>query len=331
LAAVTDIVPSTGGARAVGLASYAADDRVLDVWFPRPALVADAGEAGTERVPVGEVEDLTGRSAGAAVGVDEVRGVTVHPVRTTIADLQAPPVDTHDVYLRLHLLSHCLVRPNSIDLDGIFGLLHTVAWTQRGPVAVEDLPRAQLAARAAGSPLLVHSLDKFPRMLDYVAPPGVRVADASRVRLGAHLSPGTTVMHEGYVNFNAGTLGNAMVEGRLSQGVVMGEGSDLGGGASVMGTLSGGGTIVVRIGERCLVGANGGIGISLGDDCVVEAGLYVTAGTRVTLPSGAVVKAAELSGRDNLLFIRNSTSGAVEVRDRQGGAVELNAALHGAN
>ena len=184
-----------------------------------------------------------------------------------------------------------------------------MAWTQLGPVAVEDLPAAQVRARAAGTPLLVHSLDKFPRMVDYVAPPGVRIADASRVRLGAHLADGTVVMHEGFVNFNAGTLGTAMVEGRLSQGVVMGEGSDLGGGASVQGTLSGGGTVVVRIGERCLVGANGGIGISLGDDCVVEAGLYVTAGARVTLPDGTVVKAAEVSGQSNLLFIRNSTTG----------------------
>ena len=200
-----------------------------------------------------------------------------------------------------------------------------MAWTQLGPVAVEDLPAAQLRARAAGTPLLVHSLDKFPRMLDYVVPTGVRVADADRVRLGAHLAEGTTVMHEGFVNFNAGTLGTAMVEGRISQGVVMGEGSDLGGGASIMGTLSGGGKVVVRIGERCLVGANAGIGISLGDDCVVEAGLYVTAGTRVTLPDGTVVKAQELSGQGGLLFLRNSTTGTVEALRRSGpGTVELN-------
>jgi 2,3,4,5-tetrahydropyridine-2-carboxylate N-succinyltransferase len=260
-----------------------------------------------------------------------VRGVHVRGVATTITDLQAPPLDTHDVYLRLHLLSHRVVLPNSINLDGIFGLLPTVAWTQLGPVAVEDLPAAQVRARSAGTPLMVHSLDKFPRMLDYVAPSGVRVADANRVRLGAHLAEGTTVMHAGAVNFNAGTVGAAMVEGRITQGVVMGEGSDLGGGASVLGTLSGGGTHVVRIGERCLVGANGGIGISLGDDCVVEAGLYVTAGTRVTLPDGTVVKAKEVGGQSNLLFIRNSTTGVVEVRERQGGTVTLNSALHGSN
>ena len=198
-------------------------------------------------------------------------------------------------------------------------------------MAVEDLPAAQLRARAAGTPLVVRSLDKFPPMLDYVAPSGVRIADASRVRLGAHLAEGTTVMHEGHVNFNAGTLGTAMVEGRITQGVVLGEGSDLGGGASILGTLSGGGKNVVRIGERCLIGANGGIGISLGDDCVVEAGLYVTAGTRVTLPDGQVVKAAELSGQPGLLFIRNSTTGVVEVRPRAGGTVELNTALHSSN
>jgi 2,3,4,5-tetrahydropyridine-2-carboxylate N-succinyltransferase len=328
---VTDIVPSTGGARGVGLATFAADERVLDTWYLRPLRTDGGGAAGSEPVRPGEVEDAIGGGAAKAMGADEVRGVQVRAVLTTIADLQAPPVDTHDVYLRLHLLSHRLVQPNTINLDGIFGHLPTVAWTQLGPVAVEDLPAAQVRARSAGTPLLVHSLDKFPRMLDYVAPAGVRIADAARVRLGAHLADGTTVMHEGYVNFNAGTLGTAMVEGRLSQGVVMGEGSDLGGGASVMGTLSGGGTLVVRIGERCLVGANGGIGISLGDDCVVEAGLYVTAGTRVTLPDGAVVKALELSGQSNLLFIRNSTTGVVEVRGRQGRTVELNSALHGSN
>jgi len=328
---VTDIVPSSGGAHGIGLATFTGDDRTLDTWFLRPERTDGTSGAGTEPVRASDIEDVLGAGAARAVGSDEVRGVHVRAVATTIADLQAPPLDTSDVYLRLHLLSHRLVQPNTINLDGIFGLLPTVAWTQLGPVAVEELPAAQIRGRSAGTPLLVHSLDKFPRMLDYVAPSGVRVADANRVRLGAHLADGTTVMHEGYVNFNAGTLGTAMVEGRLSQGVVMGEGSDLGGGASVMGTLSGGGTLVVSIGERCLVGANGGIGISLGDDCVVEAGLYVTAGTRVTLPDGNVVKAKELSGRSNLLFIRNSTTGVVEVRNRQGGAIELNTALHGSN
>jgi 2,3,4,5-tetrahydropyridine-2,6-dicarboxylate N-succinyltransferase len=328
---VTDTDPSTGGALGVGLATSTPDGRVLDVWFVEPHRTDGGADTSTEPISVGALEDATGLSAARSIGRDEVRNITVQAVRTTIADLQAPPIDGHDAYLRLHLLSHRLVQPNSINLEGIFGHLQTVAWTQLGPVAVDELPAAQLRARAAGTPLLVHSLDKFPRMIDYVAPAGVRVADASRVRLGAHLAEGTTVMHEGFVNFNAGTLGTAMVEGRLSQGVVMGEGSDLGGGASVQGTLSGGGTEVVRIGERCLVGANAGIGISLGDECVVEAGLYVTAGTKVTLPDGTVAKAKELSGQSNLLFIRNSTTGAVEVRPRAGGTVALNEALHSSN
>jgi len=328
---VTDPEPSTGGARGSGLATLATDGRVLDTWFPAPERTDDAGHAGTEALDRAAAEDALGREVAAAGGPDALRGVTVQAVTTTIVDLQTPPLDTYDAYLRLHLLSHRLVRPNTINLEGIFGHLATVAWTQLGPVAVEDLPAAQLRGRVQGTPLLVHSLDKFPRMLDYVAPAGVRVADASRVRLGAHLADGTTVMHEGFVNFNAGTLGTAMVEGRLSQGVVMGEGSDLGGGASVQGTLSGGGTHVVRIGERCLVGANAGLGISLGDDSVIEAGLYVTAGTLVTLPDGAIVKARELSGASNLLFIRNSTTGVVEARNRAGGGIELNTALHGSN
>jgi len=326
---VTDIVPTTGGARGAGLATLSDDGRVLDTWFPQPEL-GEQASSGTELLSPGAIEDATGLSA-KAIGRDEVRKVVVQGVVTTIADLQAPPVDTHDAYLRLHLLSHRLVRPNTISLEGIFGLLHTVAWTQLGPVAVEDIADVGLRARAAGAPLTVRSLDKFPPMTDYVVPSGVRVADAIRVRLGAHLAEGTTVMHEGHVNFNAGTLGTAMVEGRITQGVVLGEGSDLGGGASIIGTLSGGGKHVVRIGERCLIGANGGVGISLGDDCVVEAGLYVTAGTRVTLPDGQVVKAAQLSGQSGMLFIRNSTTGVVEVRPRTGGTVELNTALHASN
>ena len=327
---MTDIVPTTGGAQGAGLATYTDNGRVLDTWYLQPTL-GNHPTTSTESISPGAIEDATGVSAIRIVGRDEVRNVVVHGVVTTIADLQAPPVDTHDVYLRLHLLSHRLVQPNTINLEGIFGLLPTVAWTQLGPVAVDDLPTASLRARGAGTPLIVRSLDKFPPMLDYVAPSGVRIADAVRVRLGAHLAEGTTVMHEGHVNFNAGTLGTAMVEGRITQGVVLGEGSDLGGGASIMGTLSGGGKNVVRIGERCLIGANGGVGISLGDDCVVEAGLYVTPGTRVTLPDGQVVKANELSGKSGMLFIRNSTTGVVEVRPRKGGTVELNTALHSAN
>jgi 2,3,4,5-tetrahydropyridine-2-carboxylate N-succinyltransferase len=256
------------------------------------------------------------------------------PVHTRIASLDEPPCDTHDVYLRLHLLSHRLVRPHSVNLEGIFGLLASVVWTNHGPCPVPgfELTRAKLRARG---PVTVYAVDKFPRMVDYVVPSGVRIGDADRVRLGAHLAAGTTVMHEGFVNFNAGTLGSSMVEGRISAGVVVGDGSDVGGGASIMGTLSGGGKEVVSVGERCLIGANAGIGISLGDDCVVEAGLYVTAGTKVTLhdgsPDGTVVRARELSGRSGLLFLRDSVSGRVEARPRTGHSVELNVALHAHN
>ena len=325
---MTDPDRPSSGARGSGLATLTPDGRVLDTWFLRPEL-CDAGvPSGTQQLDEAAAAAALGGDVAGAVGTDDVRNVRVVAVSTTIDDLAAAPVDTHDAYLRLHLLSHRLVLPNSINLDGIFGLLQNVAWTQRGPVAPDELDAAQLRARADGTPLLVHSVDKFPRMVDYVVPAGVRIADADRVRLGAHLADGTTVMHEGFVNFTAGTLGTAMVEGRISQGVVIGEGSDLGGGASIQGTLSGGGKEVVRVGQRCLIGANGGIGISLGDDCVVEAGLYVTAGTRVTLPDGQIVKAAEVSGQSNLLFLRNSTTGVVEVRPRAGGSVELNSALH---
>jgi 2,3,4,5-tetrahydropyridine-2,6-dicarboxylate N-succinyltransferase len=255
-------------------------------------------------------------------------GVRRAPVVTFIESLDRAPVDTHDVYLRLHLLSTRKVRPNEQSLDGIFGLLNNVVWTSVGPCDPDGFESLRVELRAAGHELTVSGLDKFPRMTDYVIPSGVRIADADRVRLGAHLAEGTTVMHEGYVNFNAGTLGVAMVEGRISQGVVVGADSDIGGGASIMGTLSGGGTEVISIGERCLLGANGGLGISLGDDCIVEAGLYVTAGTRVVTPEGESVKASRLSGRDGLLFRRNSTTGAVEVLPRNAKWESLNAALH---
>jgi 2,3,4,5-tetrahydropyridine-2-carboxylate N-succinyltransferase len=255
-------------------------------------------------------------------------------VRTT-ADLDAPPAGTADAYLRLHLLSHRLVEPNSVNLDGIFAALPIVVWTSLGPCAVDGFERTRLRLKAAGHAVAVHGVDKFPRMVDYVVPTGVRIGDADRVRLGAHLAPGTTVMHEGFVNFNAGTLGTSMVEGRISQGVVVGAGSDIGGGASIMGTLSGGGKERVRIGERSLLGANAGIGISLGDDCVVEAGLYVTAGTKVTLlparggeGEARIVAARELSGADNLLLRRNSVTGVVEAVPRAGHGIVLNAALH---
>ncbi|MCD2187213.1 2,3,4,5-tetrahydropyridine-2,6-dicarboxylate N-succinyltransferase [Actinomycetospora soli] len=320
---------STTPARAVGLglATVALDGTVLDTWYPLPELSSDAddmaAEPGTVVVPAGELEP----SLVDALGTDADRGVEVVAVRT-VADLTGPPASAYDVYLRLHLISHRLVPPHGVDLTGLFGLLANVVWTNHGPCPVPEFERVRARLRGRG-PVTVYAVDKFPRMVDYVVPTGVRIGDADRVRLGAHLAEGTTVMHEGFVNFNAGTLGASMVEGRISGGVVVGDGSDVGGGASIMGTLSGGGKEVISIGERCLLGANAGIGISLGDDCVVEAGLYVTAGTRVTLDDGSVVKAVELSGRSGLLLRRNSTSGAVEALPRTEGAkVELNEALH---
>ncbi|WP_030104159.1 2,3,4,5-tetrahydropyridine-2,6-dicarboxylate N-succinyltransferase [Actinoalloteichus caeruleus] len=322
----SDVTSQESGAHGVGLATIADDGTVLDTWFPFVRL-AETDEVGSRVLTAQECGEELGSAAVDLLGPDEARGVRVEAVRTTIGSLGEAPVDTHDVYLRLHLLSTTLVRPHGLNLDGVFGLLANVVWTNHGPARVEGFEATRLRLRSRG-PVTVYSQDKFPRMVDYVVPSGVRIGDADRVRLGAHLSPGTTVMHEGFVNFNAGTLGSSMIEGRVSAGVVVGDGSDLGGGASVMGTLSGGGQEVISIGERCLVGANAGIGISLGDDCVVEAGLYVTAGTKVTLPDGVLVRASDLSGRSGLLFRRNSTTGAVEVRPREGAAVELNSILH---
>ncbi|GEB51773.1 MULTISPECIES: 2,3,4,5-tetrahydropyridine-2,6-dicarboxylate N-succinyltransferase [Streptomyces] len=322
---------STSGAVAAGLATVAPDGTVLDTWFPRPELVAEAGPAGTERLSAERAAELLGEAAPKALGVDERRGVEVVAVRTVISSLADKPLDAHDVYLRLHLLSHRLIRPHGLSLEGQFAYLANVAWTNLGPVPVDGLEAARLAARASGTHLSVTSVDKFPRMTDYVMPKGVRIGDADRVRLGAHLAEGTTVMHEGFCNFNAGTLGTSMVEGRISAGVVLGDGTDLGGGASMMGTLSGGGKQIISVGERCLIGAEAGIGISLGDDCVVEAGLYLTAGTRITLPDGKIVKALELSGAHNLLFRRNSVTGAVEALQRSGSWGGLNEALHSHN
>ncbi|SNR88742.1 2,3,4,5-tetrahydropyridine-2,6-dicarboxylate N-succinyltransferase [Actinacidiphila glaucinigra] len=319
------------GAVAAGLATIADDGTVLDTWFPAPELVAAPGPAGTERLTADQAAELLGDAAPKALGADPRRGVEVVAVRTVIASTDDKPLDAHDAYLRLHLLSHRLVKPNGQNLEGIFGLLANVAWTSIGPVPAGNIERARLAARAEGLHLSVYGVDKFPRMTDYVVPAGVRIADADRVRLGAHLASGTTVMHEGFCNFNAGTLGTSMVEGRISQGVIVGDGSDIGGGASIMGTLSGGGKSVISIGERCLLGAEAGIGISLGDDCVVEAGLYVTAGTRVCLPDETIVKAKELSGADNLLFRRNSITGTVEVLQRTGSWGGLNEILHSHN
>lgn len=297
-----------------GLSSVHESGQVLDTWFPAPGL----GEAVDREPPQALV---------AAAQDDEERRVRSEPLLVEI-DLDAPPANVPDAYLRLHLLSTRLCAPRTIDLTGLFGVLPNVVWTNFGPCAVDGFEDVRLALLSARGRVSVYGVDKFPRMTDYVVPSGVRIADADRVRLGAHLAQGTTVMHEGFVNFNAGTLGSSMVEGRVSAGVVVGDGSDIGGGASVMGTLSGGGQEQITIGERCLLGAESGIGISLGDDCVVEAGLYVTAGTKVALPGGAVVKAAQLSGRSGLLFIRNSLTGAVEARFRAGSGVELNAALH---
>ena len=316
----------TTGACAVGLATLAGDT-VLDTWYPTPKLSAPRGAAGTVRLERAEAAEALGTGVAGLLGPDDARSVEVVAVRTTITDLAAPPRDAHDAYLRLHLLSHRLIRPHGANLDGLFGILANVVWTNHGPCPVEGFEATRLRLRARG-PVTVYGVDKFPRMVDYVLPTGVRIGDADRVRLGAHLAGGTTVMHEGFVNYNAGTLGSSMVEGRISAGVVVGDSSDIGGGASIMGTLSGGGKHVVGVGERCLLGANAGIGISLGDDCVVEAGLYVTAGTKVHLPDGRIVKARDLSGGSGMLLRRNSSTGAVEMVAREGVGIELNAALH---
>lgn len=321
-----NVVAETSGAHGAGIATITPDGTVLDTWFPSPQL-GEPSAPGTRRLTPQEAVEALGSGVAALLGPDEDRGVEVVAVYTGIAKLSEAPADTHDAYLRLHLLSARLVRPHGQNLDGLFGVLNNVVWTSHGPCPVEGFEAVRLRLRARGQ-VTVYGVDKFPRMVDYVVPSGVRIAEADRVRLGAHLASGTTVMHEGFVNFNAGTLGTSMVEGRISAGVVVGDGSDVGGGASIMGTLSGGGKQVVSIGSRCLLGANSGVGISLGDDCVVEAGLYVTAGTKVALPDGRTVKAAELSGASGLLFRRNSTSGAVEAVPRRGTGVELNSALH---
>ncbi|MGI9576826.1 MAG: tetrahydrodipicolinate N-succinyltransferase N-terminal domain-containing protein [Microthrixaceae bacterium] len=350
----------------LGLATVAdGDESVLDTWFATvnhgdnlgfAAIVADVeghdGSTATLRLGSAALSEVLARCApmlddggdhpnlaavrsfaSALAGTDTISGgpLPTHkvPVVTFISDLDAPPLDIHDAYLRLHLLSHRHVVPHGCNLDGVFGLLANAVWTSAGPCDIGSFPVAQTEVLASGQALVVNGVDKFPRMTDYVVPGGVRIADASRVRLGAHLAEGTTVMHEGFVNFNAGTLGASMVEGRISAGVVVGSDSDVGGGASIMGTLSGGGKEVVSVGEQCLIGANAGIGISLGDGCVVEAGLYVTAGTRVRRTDGEIVKAKDLSGADGLLFRRNSTYWAVEVLPRQGTWSEgLNAELH---
>ncbi|MBV1849042.1 DapH/DapD/GlmU-related protein [Catellatospora tritici] len=296
-----------------GLATVSGE-QTLEVWFP-------AGQLGLGTPTSTATENKVAEPA--------LPGLRVVPVTVSIASLADAPADTADAYLRLHLLSHRIIRPHQANLDGVFGLLPNNAWTSAGVCPPERVDELRLIERAAGRHLAVYGVDKFPRMTDYVVPAGVRIADADRVRLGAHLSAGTTVMQKGFVNFNAGTLGTSMVEGSISAGVLVGEGADIGAGASIMGTLSGGGKEVISVGQRSLVGANAGIGISLGDDCVVEAGCYVTAGSKVTLvETGEVVKALTLSGASNVLFLRNSVTGAIEARPRTGTGIVLNAALH---
>ena len=295
-----------------GIATLA-NGTILDVWFPHPTL---------SPLPASIPQELI-----ELVGVDEVRAVTREIVSCEI-DITSAPKNAADAYLRLHLLSHRLVKPHGVVLDGIFGLLNNVVWTSVGPCAVDGFEITRARLKAAHGHVTVFSVDKFPRMVDYVIPSGVRIADADRVRLGAHLASGTTVMHEGFVNFNAGTLGTSMVEGRISAGVVVGDGSDIGGGASIMGTLSGGGKEVISIGEKTLLGANSGCGISLGNNCVIEAGTYVTAASKIKLPDGEIVKAAALSGGNDLLFRRNSIDGALEVINRTGTWGGLNSVLH---
>lgn len=300
-------------ASGIGIATLAQDGSVLDTWFPSPCL--------------GKISENDPDFSTSLLGKDLIRGVSRESVRVEI-DLDEAPKNPSDAYLRLHLLSHRLVAPHGLSLTGIFGILNNVVWTSHGPCAVEGFESIRARLRAEYGHVSVLSVDKFPRMVDYVIPSGVRIADADRVRLGAHLAQGTTVMHEGFVNFNAGTLGTSMVEGRISAGVVVGDGSDIGGGASIMGTLSGGGKEVVSIGKNCLLGANSGLGISLGDNCVVEAGTYITAAAKVKLPDGQIVKAGTLSGASNILFRRNSQSGNLEVVMRTGTWGGLNSVLH---
>lgn len=302
----------TEPASAIGVATIDGK-KTLDVWYPNPALNA---------IPIQILDSSLYERK------DTVRGCEVKIVKTVIKDLSKPAENVEEAYLRLHLLSHRLVKPRTINLEGIFAILNNVAWTTIGAILPDKVEQVRASAKKSGMHLTVFSVDKFPRMLDYVVPNGVRIADADRVRLGAHLASGTTVMHEGFVNFNAGTLGTSMVEGRISAGVVVGDGTDIGGGASIMGTLSGGGQEVISVGKKCLIGANAGLGISLGDNCVIEAGLYLTAGSKVLLPDAKIVKAKELSGGHNLLFRRNSQTGAIEAQNRTGNWGGLNSVLH---
>jgi 2,3,4,5-tetrahydropyridine-2-carboxylate N-succinyltransferase len=296
-----------------GIATITPDGMVLDTFF--------------HQLGLGEIKEHPQPNLSRFEGEDLIRKVVKRSVALEI-DLTKPPASVSDAYLRLHLLSHRLVKPHGLSLDGIFGILNNVVWTSHGPCAVSSFEEVRVELRAVHGHITVFGVDKFPRMVDYVVPEGVRIADADRVRLGAHLSVGTTVMHEGFVNFNAGTLGASMVEGRISAGVVVGDGSDIGGGASIMGTLSGGGKEIISIGKKTLLGANSGLGISLGDDCVLEAGVYLTAGSKVQLPDGKVIKARELSGANGILIRRNSQTGAIEALPKTGTWGGLNSALH---
>lgn len=331
----------TRGAWAIGIATIStADGAVLDVWFPDPILgrtegalrLAESfghdGGPATFELDRRQATDQLGGDIDGLTEADPLRKVERSTVVTFISDLDDAPVDAHDAYLRLHLLSHRLVQPHGLNVEGIFGKLTNVVWTNQGPCAVEGFEQTRLRLRAAGHQVVVFGVDKFPRMVDYVVPSGVRIGDADRVRLGAHLAEGTVVMHEGFCNFNAGTLGASMVEGRISAGVVVGDGSDIGGGSSIQGTLSGGNKTVISVGEGCLLGANAGLGISLGDRCTIQAGCYILGGTRVTTPDGEVVKASELSGRSDLLFRQNSTTGVMEVLSQTVDWGSLNADLH---
>ena len=286
---------------------------LLDAWFPAPTL--------------GPLSEEVPSELQALVGFDDARDVS-REIASIEIDFSDAPKSALDVYLRLHLLSHRLLKPHGANLDGVFGLLNNVVWTSVGPCAVQDFEITRARIKAKHGHVTIFSIDKFPRMVDYVVPSGVRIADADRVRLGAHLAAGTTIMHEGFVNFNAGTLGTSMVEGRISAGVVVGDGSDVGGGASIMGTLSGGGKQIISIGEKTLLGANSGCGISLGNNCVIEAGTYITAASKVRLPDGEIVKAATLSGAHDLLFRRNSLDGGLEVVSRTDSWGGLNSVLH---
>ncbi|MGQ4878392.1 2,3,4,5-tetrahydropyridine-2,6-dicarboxylate N-succinyltransferase [Billgrantia sp. LNSP4103-1] len=324
----------------------------LEVYYPAPLLKPDAslveavgkvldipdGNSAVSFLPehcaeLAEALKAAGHVAQAELA--EALAASQRPLVATFLQSDLPPQSAPEVYLKLHLLSHRLVRPHGVDLTGMFGLLRNVAWTSEGAIDIEELPARRLKARLEGRPLSVDCVDKFPKMTDYVVPGGIRIADTARVRLGAYLGEGTTVMHEGFVNFNAGAEGPGMIEGRISAGVTVGKGSDLGGGCSTMGTLSGGGNIVIKVGEGCLIGANAGIGIPLGDRCTVEAGLYITAGAKVTLldDQGQEVKtvaARELAGQSDLLLRRNSQNGRIECLTNKS-AIALNEALHAHN